>query len=465
MKSRYSFAITIATLSLSQANAATAVWTSNATAGANWSEADNWNGDAAPANGDDIEIGIPVAGGSRITNNDLLASVGNLWLKANLNEVNGNALTLNGNLVRYTAGGTSIGKIGAALTLTQNTTYDISANTSSGRLEVGGGISGDFDLIKDVGAGKLRFVGTAKSYTGNTIVKTGNLDMSADNMLPYGAGKGSVYIASGADLYLNNANTQINGLNGYDSTAGTVTKVGSNTRSLTLGNGDSSGSFSGNMTFSGGSSTVNKVGLGTQILGGNVTTAGSGTVSGGTLQINGAWSNGLLVNSGGTLAGTGTIGGSVNVTGALSPGASIESLATGALTMNNASTFVFEAANNSATGADLLVANGALALTNVTLDLAGAELQLGSWIMGDKLTLISYTGTAVTSGFAGFDDDSYHLFGSKLWLFNYDDIAPGANFAGEATGTSFVTMTVVPEPGAALLGGLGLLALLRRRRN
>jgi uncharacterized protein (TIGR03382 family) len=28
-----------------------------------------------------------------------------------------------------------------------------------------------------------------------------------------------------------------------------------------------------------------------------------------------------------------------------------------------------------------------------------------------------------------------------------------------------VTLTVIPEPSAALLGGLGLLALLRRRRS
>jgi MYXO-CTERM domain-containing protein len=465
MKIRYPFVIAAAALSWPQANAATAVWTSNATGGANWSDGDNWNGDVAPAEGDDIEIGVPVTGGARITNNDLLSSIGTLWLKANLNEVNGNAMTLNGNSVRYTAGGTSIGKIGAALTLTQNTTYDVSATSSNGRLEVGGGISGAFDLIKDVGTGRLRFVGTAKSYTGNTIIKAGILDMSAENMLPSGAGKGSVYIASGAELFINNVNTQINGLNDYNSTAGTVNKGGSNTRSLTLGNGDANGSFSGNMTFTGGSSTVNKVGLGTQVLSGNVTTAGAGTVSGGTLRINGAWSSGMSVSAGGTLQGTGTIGGAVTVTGALSPGASIESLSTGALTMNNGSTFVFEAADNSATGADLLVANGALSLTNVTLDLSGAALQLGSWLMGDKLTLISYTGTPVTSGFAGYGDDSYHLFGSKLWLLNYNDVAPGANFAGEATGTSFVTMTVVPEPGAALLGGFGALALLRRRRN
>ncbi len=36
---------------------------------------------------------------------------------------------------------------------------------------------------------------------------------------------------------------------------------------------------------------------------------------------------------------------------------------------------------------------------------------------------------------------------------------------GDLTGTSYVTMTAVPEPGAELLGGLGFLALLLRRRD
>jgi hypothetical protein len=51
-------------------------------------------------------------------------------------------------------------------------------------------------------------------------------------------------------------------------------------------------------------------------------------------------------------------------------------------------------------------------------------------------------------------------------LFNYNDTAAGTNYTGDLTGSSYVTMTAIPEPNvAALVGGLGMLALLRRRRN
>lgn len=136
--------------------------------------------------------------------------------------------------------------------------------------------------------------------------------------------------------------------------------------------------------------------------------------------------------------------------------------------MTTGSTFAYEAANNTATGGDLMVVNGALSLTGVTLDLSAANLGLGTWALGNKLTLISYTGAAITSGFTGYTDDTTYtggIFGLNQWVFNYDDAAKGANYNGEATGSSFVTFTVIPEPHAALLSGLGMLALLRRRRS
>jgi hypothetical protein len=98
-----------------------------------------------------------------------------------------------------------------------------------------------------------------------------------------------------------------------------------------------------------------------------------------------------------------------------------------------------------------------------------SELGSGSWSAGEKLTLISYSG-AWNGGLFSYNssalaDDSTINFSSMEWLFNYNDTAAGTNYTGDLTGTSYVTMTAIPEPNvAALLGGLGTLLLLRRRR-
>jgi MYXO-CTERM domain-containing protein len=58
-------------------------------------------------------------------------------------------------------------------------------------------------------------------------------------------------------------------------------------------------------------------------------------------------------------------------------------------------------------------------------------------------------------------DDSAFTTGGRNWLINYNDTTSGLNGGSYS---NFVTVTAVPEPAAALIGGLGLLALLRRRR-
>jgi hypothetical protein len=76
----------------------------------------------------------------------------------------------------------------------------------------------------------------------------------------------------------------------------------------------------------------------------------------------------------------------------------------------------------------------------------------GSWNSG----LFSYNSVTLA-------DDSTITYSGIDWTFNYNDTSAGSNYIGELTGTSFITMTAIPEPKAALLGCLEVLLLLRRR--
>ena len=217
----------------------------------------------------------------------------------------------------------------------------------------------------------------------------------------------------------------------------------------------------------GGAINLTKTSSGTATLTGTNTYTGTTTVSNGTLLVNGSntGTGSVTVDAAATLGGTGSLGGAINVSGVLSPGGSVGTFSSGALTMSAGSTFVYEATGNGSTGADLMTVNGALSLADVTLDLTGADLGLNIWSLGDKITLISYTGTGLTGGFTGYDDNATYTFGANQWRFDYNDTVAGGNFNLEATGSNFVTLTVIPEPNvAALIGGFGMLRLLRRRR-
>jgi MYXO-CTERM domain-containing protein len=130
--------------------------------------------------------------------------------------------------------------------------------------------------------------------------------------------------------------------------------------------------------------------------------------------------------------------------------------------LNSGSTYAYEYTGN-ATAADLLDVNGTLTIdTGAILTL----LDLGTYTLGDKFTLFAYE--SLIGSFGAYADDQEYSFNGGAWMFNYNDTTAGVN-GGSITGgvgSGFVTITAVPEPSAAMLaGGLGMLGLLRRRRE
>jgi autotransporter-associated beta strand protein len=236
-----------------------------------------------------------------------------------------------------------------------------------------------------------------------------------------------------------------------------------------------------------GAATLSKSGAGTLFLLGPNTYSGVTTVSGGKLVVQGSLTNSAVtVGSGGTLGGGGAIGGAVSVAtgGALGPGNSIESLSTGTATFAAGASFAYELDSSDplslGSAADLLVVSGNLNLDtgNGTI-LTVADLAGSPNAFVDNTTifaLINYSGTwnggLFTYGGAPLADGGTFTVGGQQFLIDYDRTSSAglANFTGDyLPGSSFVTITAVPEPAtyAMALAGLacGGYSMFRRRKG
>jgi fibronectin-binding autotransporter adhesin len=321
-----------------------------------------------------------------------------------------------------------------------------------------------------VNAGVLESISSSSNNFASVTVNSGGtfrlgttdgagVAITADHQIWNG---GSVTLNAGSTFDQNGMNETIGtlGLNGGAIVGGGVLSVAT---AINAQSGSSATSLAGNAGF-------NKTTVGTVTLSGANSYGGITEVSAGTLLVNGVNSGTGAVNvaSGAILGGSGRIAGNVNVSGVLAPGTSIESLHTGSVAFAATSTFAYELDSVGLNG-DLLAVSGGLSIAPGAI-LTLTDLASGTLPIDSKLTLISYTG-----GWTGGDLFTYQggvlndgdtiTLGSNQWQFNYDDSVGGINFSPDQVGaTNFVTMTVVPEPTVALLGSLGLLALLRRRR-
>ncbi|GAA5118828.1 autotransporter-associated beta strand repeat-containing protein [Luteolibacter yonseiensis] len=283
----------------------------------------------------------------------------------------------------------------------------------------------------------LHQLNTSGRLVFNTTIINNN---SASSLTKTGAG--TVVIASASGY---SGVTRINEGTFQLGNGGTVGSVGStsiiNNGNLSFNRTDT---YAAGYVVSGIGSLVHE-GTGTLTLTNNSTYTGATLVSAGTLLVNGSLGNTTtVVNGTATLGGTGTLGGSVTVasTAFLAAGDNgIESLGVGSAVINGRLLTQFDG-----TGAgtiDLLAAAGNLDISNATLDLSlvggGAALDDAAYVFASYGSL---TGAA---------------FSSVLNL-------PGGYQIDYAFGGNNIALVAVPEPAGVLLGSLGLLAVLRRRR-
>lgn len=198
-----------------------------------------------------------------------------------------------------------------------------------------------------------------------------------------------------------------------------------------------------------------KTGGGTMEITGAGAYTGTTLVSAGRLVISGSISTSTqtTVQSGAVIAGTGTVGTlTILDGGTLAPGNSPGTLTTGTLTLADASisTFEFDPLNQTAGGGinDLVNVTGNLTLDGILHVIATSGNFLSATV-GNTWRLFDYTGTLT---------DNTLSFGTMPAL------GGGLSWEVDTSTAGQVNLTVIPEPRAALLGGIGLLMLLRRRR-
>jgi len=286
--------------------------------------------------------------------------------------------------------------------------------------------------VGSTGTGTVRFSG-ANTYTGDTRLAANFFQIYNANALQ----NSTLDLATGETGTVSaiNQNSTLGGIKG-------TRNLNMQTRTLSIGNNNQDTTYSGALS----NGALTKIGSGALTLSNTHTYTGETNVTAGKLVVNGNISTSTLttVSGTGTLGGSGTVGNlSVTSGGTFAPGNSIDSIdVSGDLTLGVGSFSVFEIdtfgdLSDLANVSGSLVFGGTLNVNNVG----------GSLVYGDVFNLLDWGGSA------------FGTFGAV----NLPALDLGLSWDQTNLYTSG-TLSVVPEPSAALLGGLGILLLLRRKR-
>lgn len=341
-------------------------------------------------------------------------------------------------------------------------------------MTLNGIVTGGGDLRKE-DTGTLLLNNASNNYGGSTTIIVGNIQLGANGVLP----DTTTVIIGGTSggnptLDLNGKTETIAGLNDNSQTNGRVTGNGG---TLTVG-GSGNYSFGGILQDGTGTLTFTKSGAGTQTLSAANTYSGSTTITSGLLLANNtsgsATGTGGVVINGGKLGGTGSLSGLVtlNTGGMISPGASVESLATGANTWNGGGLFDFEFSSDgtgtAGTDWDLLAITGALDMTGAS---SGSPITVNLFTMSNATTpgLLSSWNPNVNHTWAGFVTTSglTAVAGNKFSVVTTGFQNPtNGTFSVVPNGNNLdLVYVAIPEPGSFSMLLFGSVIFWRVRRQ
>jgi PEP-CTERM motif len=412
-----------------------------------------------------IGIGVYSTGKSSsvlVEDSGKLTSANELYVGWGANNTNQGSLTVTDNGLVTVAAGLVVGRDNGKGTMTVSDNAGVNV---SGFLVVGADGSGTGDMTISgssvVNANQMIWIGQ-NNGTGTLTLNGGTLTGHANTGVD-ATGAGIAFRGSAGTLNLNGGTLETPGFNRV---SGTATLHFNGTSIRATGN-TNTGSFFNN--FDDSSLSVQSGGLSMDTNGHTLTVtqalsgAGGVTKSGaGTLKLTGVSTfDGPSAVSVGTLLNNGTLG------------ATAVTVGTGAVFGGNGN------GTNTVTiaaGGTLAVGDGGIgALTVAAADIDGSLAVELDGLGAGTIDLLNVTGAFdITNASVSFThigaalDDASYVFAS------YGSLV-GSAFASEidlpsgyeidyAFGGNFIALVAIPEPASTMLGGLGLLALFRRRR-
>ncbi len=335
-----------------------------------------------------------------------------------------------GNVTNWTSSSSAVSSSNFASSFSIGSSASLAWDSNGGTAGTGG--TGTWDSTTS-----NRFSNSANT----TFFRWVNSSTGNDHTAVFGGTAGTVSVGAGG---VTASGLQFD-TTGYTIQNNTVNLSATSTPAINVTSGAST-TITSAITSTGG---LSKTGDGALTLGGTSGYTGSTSVSAGSLFVNGSLSNtsSTTVSDLATLGGNGSIANGVSVAsgGTIVVGTSDLDTSIGTFTLGSlALSGLLEVGATGALTYDKLITTGAFSVTGGTIAFRTSGYTVG---YNTSFDLADFTGSAsgATFDFSGASVQQYGAWDTSAFA-------------------SSGVVTYVPEPGAALLGGLGLLMLLRRRR-